>query len=317
MPSYNGSQIHVDKPLSTLATAYTNHDLIGLRLAPEVLVEKTSDKFFKRDKGNGFAYLGQPRVGNLEVPALIDQGVTLVSFACEDYSLQSKVSQRDQQNADAPLNLMQDAAIDVAAQLRLAQEIRIADLVQTSGNYASANTTTLSGSDQWNASGGGDPLGVIDDLRSEIYPCVNTRLVAWMGIEVWNILKRHPQILGLVNGGATVGMAAVVMKAKMAELLEVDEVLVGESYKQTNNPGASASTSRVWGKYFGIARVASGPTTRTLHLASSFAFGAMNTFTWFDQEPGLLGAYHVKCSHSTDEKIVADDAGCLIVDAIA
>ena len=317
MPSYNGSQIHVDGPLSNLATAYTNHELIGLRLAPEVMVEKTSDKFFKRNKENGFAFLGQPVVGNLEVPALIDQGVTLVSFACEDYSLQAKVSQRDQQNADAPLNLMQDAALDVAYQLRLAQEIRIADLLQTSGNYASANTTTLSGSDQWDSAGYGDPLGVIDDLCAEIYPAPNTRLVAWMGLDVWLKLKRHPQILGLVNGGATTNAAAMVTMQKMAELLEVDEVVVGKAYKQTNNPGASASTSRVWGKYFGISRVASSATTRTLHLASSFAFGGMNTFTWYDQEPGLLGAWHVKNSHSTDEKIVADDAGCLIVSPIA
>ena len=84
-----------------------------------------------------------------------------------------------------------------------------------------------------------------------------------MGIEVWNILA-PPADPRPRHGGATVGMAAVVMKAKMAELLEVDEVLVGES-QQTNNPGAAESVSRVWGKHFGIARVASGPTTRTLH----------------------------------------------------
>lgn len=316
MPSFVGSQIHVDKPLSNLATAYTNHELIGLRLAPEIMVDKTSDKFFRRDKKNGLAIVGQPKVGNLEVPAQIDQGVNLVTFACEDYSLQAKVSQRDQNNADAPLNLIQDAALDVASRLRLAQEARIAAILEASGSYASANVTTLSGADRWDTSTG-DPLGVIDDMLSAIYPAPGTRLVAWMGTEVWNTIKRHPQILGLLSGGATQSMPAVVMKAKLAELIEVDEVVVGNAWKIATNPGASETATRVWGKNFGIARVASGATTRTLHFMSSFAFGSMNTFTWFDQEPGLLGAYHVKCSHSTDEKVVADDAGCLIATPIS
>lgn len=315
--SFAGSTIHVDKPLSTLATAYVNNELIGLKIVPEIMVEKTSDKFHKRNKANGLRITDQPIVGNLEVPAQIDQGVTQSTFACEDYALQAKVSVRDQGNADAPLNLMQDAALDVASRLRLAQEMRIASLLQTSGNYNSNNVSTLSGADRWDSAGGGDPLGVIDSLRSNVWPAPNGKLVCWMGIEVWNKLKRHPQILGLLNGGATTATPAMVSKMKMAELLEVDELLVGEAWKETANPAAASSVSRVWGKYLGLARVVTAPTSRTLHLASSFAFGPMNAFTWLDEEPGLLGAYHVKLSHSTDELIVADDAGALVVTPIS
>lgn len=317
MPSFVGSQIHVNRPLGNLATAYTNEELIGLMLAPEIRVEKSADKFFKRNKANAFALVDQPKIGNLEVPPEIDQGVTLADFACEDYGYMARVSQRDQTNADAPLNLMQDAALDLAAQLRLAQEQRIADLLQATGSYASANVTTLSGSDRWDSAGFGDPLGVIDDLCSKIFPAPNTKLIAWMGNEVWLKLKRHPQILGLVNGGATVAEAARISKMKMAELLEVDEVVVGKAWKVATNPSAAVATTRVWGKNFGIARVASGATTRTLHLASSFVFGSVNVMTWFDEAPGLLGAYRVKSTHSTDELIVADDAGCLIATPIS
>jgi hypothetical protein len=76
MPSYSGSQVHVDRPLSTFATTYENHDLIGLRLCPEVNVDKPSDKFFQRSKRNALQYVNA-KIGSLEVPPEIESGVSL------------------------------------------------------------------------------------------------------------------------------------------------------------------------------------------------------------------------------------------------
>lgn len=316
MASFVGSQIHVDRPLSNFATAYTNNQLIGLPLAPQIIVDHSSDKFFKRNKANVVRYQS-PLLSGLQVPPEIEQGVTVDSFACLDYGYSAKIALRDQVNADVPLNLQQDATMDTMSQLTLAQESRIATLLTTSSLYDSNNVTTLSGSDRWDSASGGDPLGVIDDLRAKVWPGPNTKLKCFMGIEVWNKLKRHPAILDLVKGGATTGVPAVVLKARMAELLEVDEVLVGEAWQIATNPGQTDAATRVWGKYLGLVRVADMPTTRSLHFASSFTFGNVNVMTWIDQAPGLLGAWKMKSTHSTAEKVVASDAGALVVSPIS
>lgn len=317
MPSFVGSQLHFDRPLANFATEYSNHELIGLSLCPEVMVEKKSDKFFKRAKENSVRYQN-PKIGHLQVPPEIEQEVSTDSFVCEDYGFMGKLALDSEANADPPLSLRQDMAADLAARLRLAQEVRIATLLTTSGSYDSGNVQTLTGSDRWDSSGGGDPLAVIDTARASVWPGPRTKLVAFCGIDVWLKLKRHPQILDLVKGGATTSDAAIVSKQKFAELIEVDEFVVGEARQIATNPGQTSASTRVWGKYFGIVRVSMGqPSTRTLHFASSFAFGGLNMQTWIEQAPGLMGAYLAKLTHSTDEKVCVNDAGALVVSPIS
>jgi hypothetical protein len=315
MPSYTSSTLHVDRPLSNFATAYENHKLIGTLLCPEISVEKSSDKFFKRNKRDAFQYQN-PKISGLQVPPEIEQGATLVSFACEDYGYTARVAERDNQNADLPLNLRQDATMAATEQLRLAQEVRIKDLLTTSGNYASANVQTLSGSDCWDSASGGDPFAVIDAAKAGIFRGQNTKLVAFCGEETWRVLRRHPQILDTIKGGATTGMPAVAMKQNFAQMIEVDEFVVGEAWHTTTNPGATASYSRIWPVSFGIVAVATHPTPRCLHFASSFAYGPLEVSAEFQMLPGLKGAWVFKVAHSTDEVVVADDAGALIVTPI-
>lgn len=316
MPSYAGSTLHVDRPLSNFATAYENHQLIGLMLAPEVAVDKSSDKFFKRNKRNALQYQS-PKISALQIPPQIEQGVSIASFVCEDYGYTATVAERDNQNADLPLNLRQDATMDATALLRIAQEVRIKDLVTTSGNYAAANVQTLTGSDRWDSADKGDPFGVIDAAKASIFPAPNTKLVAFCGESTWRALRRHPQILDTIKGGANIGSPAVATREMFARLIEVDEFVVGEAWDTTTNPGATAVYGRIWPTSFGILRVAAAPSTRTLHFASSFAFGPMQVSAEFEMMPGLLGAWTFKVAHSTDEVVVADDAGALIVSPIS
>jgi hypothetical protein len=177
---------------------------------------------------------------------------------------------------------------------------------------------TLAGSDQWNSATGGDPLGVIDEYRAKVWPAPNTKLIAFCDITTWLVLKRHPQVVDTIKGGATSGMPSVVARQKFAEIIECDEFLVGEAYHTTTNPGATASYSRIWPEGFGMVRVANGmPTTRSLHFASSMSWGGVRVSSWFEPGPGLSGAYKFKCTQSTDEKVVANDAGMFIADPLA
>ena len=119
-------------------------------------------------------------------------------------------------------------------------------LLTTSGNYASDNIQTLSGSDRWDASGGGDPFGVIDAAKASIFHAPNTKLVAFCGSSTWLKLKRHQAVLDTIKGGANVGMPSVATKQAFAQLIECDEFVVGEAWSTSTNPGnATAVYGRI------------------------------------------------------------------------
>lgn len=311
MPTYVSSTRHIDRALSNFALAYANKELVGLKFMPEIACEKPSDKYFKRSKANSLTAMDgkMSATGN---PAEIETNATTSNFSCEDYGFTAKVAGRDEAEADVPLTLRQDATLDAVASLRLAQEIRIAAIVGVSTSYSSANRVTLSGADQWDSSGGGDPLGVIDQYRATIWRGPNTRLVAGCDEKTWRVLKRHPAVIDLVKGGANSSTPAVVMKQLFAELIEVDEFVVGEAWKNTANPAAADSYSRVWPKAFWINAVANAPSTRSLHFGSTFRWQDVETSAEYDAKPGLKGVWWFKCAHSVDEVVCADDAGCFI-----
>ena len=318
MPSYSNSTLHVDRPLSNFATAYENRELIGLMLAPEIQAEKPSDKYFVLNKANALQVL-DPKVSGLQLPADIHQDSTLATFSCDDYALSATVAQRDEDTSDLPMGLRMSAALDVTALLRLAQESRIMTLLTTSGNYASGNVTTLTGADRWDA-GGGDPFGAIDTAKDAVFRAPNTKLVAFCSNATWKVLKRHPQVLDMIKGGATLGDPAIATKQAFAQMIECDEFVVGDAIGTSSNPGlaeASKVYARIWPKSFGIVAVSTAPSTRSLHFASTFAWQGMEVSAEFQPMPGKSGAWKFKVSHSTDEVIVCSEAGSIIVTPIA
>ncbi len=318
MPSYQNTTLHVDRPLSTLATAYENRTLIGLMLAPEIKAEKPSDKYYQYNKANKLQVL-DPKVSSLQMPADIHQDATLANFSCEDYALSASVAQRDEDASDLPMSLRTSASLNVTALLRLAQEARIKDVLTTSGNYLAANVQTLAGADRWD-NGGGDPFGVLDTAKDAIFRGPNTKLVAFCGKATWKVLRRHPQILDTIKGGATLGDPAIATREAFARMLEVDEFYVGDAIGTTSNPGvaeASKVYAQIWPKSFGIVAVAASPSTESLHFASTFAWQGMEVSVEFLPMLGKSGAWKFKVAHSTDEVVVCNEAGSLIVTPIA
>jgi hypothetical protein len=310
MPGYNPNQIHVDRPMTELALSYTNEELIGTKLMPEIKTEHRSNLYFVRSKANQLRSMDLS-LSALGPPALVEQGISTNSYACRDYGDMARVAVSDEANADLPLNLRQDATMDAVALLKLAQEIRIAAKVTNASLYNTNNTVALSGVDRWDVTGS-DVLGPIAQYSSAIFPSPNTKKIAWFDQLTWNIVKNHAQIIGRISGGATTSMVAKVMRQMFAELIEVDEVIVGSAWKIGSNPGQADVQSRVWSKGFGILRVATAPSTRSLHFGSSFVFRQEQITSWLDQLPGLEGVFNFKCTHSTDEQVVANDAGMFI-----
>jgi hypothetical protein len=303
--------IHVDATLANLSIQYRNEDYIGLELMPVVTVDKLGGKYFKYGKDNILA-LPDASVGSRSTPNEISTSRTNASYATDPYALKDFVSDDDVMASDVPLNLMAESMAAVNDQLDLAEEVRIATVVQTSGNY-SGNTTALSGGSKWDA-GSSNPVKDIQDALAAIWMGNgSTKLVASTSVDVFNVLSRHPAILDLFKYTGK-GLATADM---IAGFFGIDKLLIGKARKPTANAGQTQTYGRVWANSFSINRVATSPSTRTACFGLTFRAGQKKSFSWYDMNPGVGGGYWNKVGMHETHDVVAGDTGFLITGCIA
>lgn len=307
-------QVHNDQTLSNLSIQYRNEDFIGLQLMPVITTSKPSDKFFKYDKRNRLAE-PDDSVATRSTPNEVTETRSTDNYSTKPYSLLEFVDAKTLQAQDAPLNEMVDAIAAVNDALAFKEEKRIASVLTTAANFGS-NTNTLSGTSQWSDYVNSDPLTDITTARDSIWsPAMgSTRLVGYCGLAVYNKLRRHPKVTADFKHLAGLKLPT---RQQLAEYLELDDLLVSKAWEDTANEGQAISTGRIWGKHFGIVRVASGPSIRTAAFGFTFRFGAAETNEWYDPKPGVAGGYYVKVGLQEDHKVVAADTGYLIVNAVA
>lgn len=317
MPSYLASQTHVDRALANFAASYSNNAFIADDVSPIALVDDKTGDFFARPIANTMLYVGQPTVGITDDVPETESDVKLQPFKCQGYGFLTSVPLELDQQADAPLNLRQDAVLDAAEKLKLSREVRVATVASTAANYKSGNAITVAGGDTWDQDTN-DPIKQVETMRPLIMPGGNNKRIAWMGYAVWAMLKNNAKILSRVGGGSTTVLPAQVTKQKVAELFEVDALVVGEAWT-ISRAGVMA---RVWGKDFGIVSVPVFPSTRSLGFMQSFRWNKLGPSgfrneRWIDPRKGLFGIEKSKLVHADDDNIIAADAAILMKGAVA
>lgn len=306
--------VHANTFLSNLSVQYANDSFIGERLMPVVTVDKRSDTFSIYNKRDRFA-APDDTIGPDGDAAEVTEGRSTDNYSVKDRALMNHIPCETIENQDPIFDEMLDLTESVRSGLALKREQRIATVMTTAGNFPTGNKVTLSGSDQWDSAGGGDPIGVLQTACAALFHGNNpTLLVGYTSLEVYNVLVRHPAILDLFK----YTREGLVTTQQLASLFGLDELLVGQARQDTANDGLFASYSRIWGKYFGVVRVAVRPSRRSAHFGSTFQLATdPHAFNWFDQRKGKAGANYVKIGWSDDHKVVASDTGYLVSAPIA
>lgn len=308
--------VYVDKTLQSLSIQYANDEYIGERLVPYIDVDQDTGYYFKYDKRTRLA-VPSLRLAEGGRATQINDGRSKATYGLEDYGAENGISVKTVNQADAPLNEMAQLTIALSDIVALDREIRIASALTTSGNYDSANTSTLSGTGQWSDYTNSDPVADILDAVSKCWSGRGPgRFWGFCGVEVWNKLCKHPKVLDLFKyNGSSPGLATPDM---LAGWFGLAGILVGRARKDTANSGQTASYSRVWGKHFGIVRVADMAMTDNAAFAYNFrARGGPFSYTWLDERLGRQGKWFTKVTTGEDVRIVANDTGYLYVNAVA
>ncbi len=236
MPQPTLATVHVDRPLTNLSIAFLQQDdkFVAAKVFPRVPVAKQSDLFFTFARED-FNRIVMEKRGLSSPSAGSGFGISTDSYFADLWSLHKDIDDRIRANSDQPLSPDRNATqfLTIQAKLRLEKEWNGAFF--TTGVWSSDVTPgTL-----WSAAASTpfDDILAENETIEEATGFTPNKFV--MGAQVWRVLQNHPDFVDRVTGIGGRDLPAKVMLQALAELLELEEVMVARAVENTAAEGAA------------------------------------------------------------------------------
>ena len=308
----------VNPELTAVAIGYKNPeaDLIADQVLPRV---PTAKKFVytKYNAEQGYT-IPSTLVGRKSEPTMVDFGGTSINDECVDYGLDDLVPNDEIAAWEAMTErgmIPNPRAVSTMLLTHLTQldrEIRVAGTVFANATYPTANKATLSGTSQWSHASS-NPVDAI--LAALDVPLIRPNVLV-LGRQTWTKLRQHAAILqAVIKQGVSNGM---VSRQAVADLFELDQLLIGSGFYNTAKKGQTPTYARAWGKHAALLYVSA---TAAQMMQPTFGFTAQfgTRVAGSIQEPkaGLRGGERVRSGESVKEVISANDVGYFFENAVA
>lgn len=313
-----GRELHVDVPLSEISIAYRPQNFIADKIAPVVGVTKQSNLFREWLRQDTLRIPDTHRAPRT-VAKRIEWGVTTKAYFAKNYALGTDIPLEDLDNADNDIDLIRNATEGVTNGLLMDYESRIAGVLTSTSNVGSS--TTLSGTSQWTDDTNSTPVDDLETGKDAIHSTTGFEPnVLILGRAAYKALRRHPHILELLFPHGSGGKFA--RAEQLAELFELDKVLIGNQINNTADEGVTASYSNIWGGDAVLLYVNPNPGL----LVPSY----MYSFRWTPSDfPGAFAVQRsrkegageqnieiIEAGYYQDEKVIAPELGYLIKSAV-
>lgn len=247
--------LHIDQLLTQFAMGYRPEGFIADMIMPIVNVPKQSDIYPIFSRADRTRRQNTSRAPGAEANR-IEQSVSSGTFYCPNYALKAAVTIEDKANAD-PIYLMQvinGRTQFVLDHLLLDMEVRVANLVTSASNVGSSAAVTSI----WTGAGA-DPLADLNAGIDNVHYSNGVRPNRiTFGIKSWNAFRRHSTVRNLIFGTNNGG--GYPNTAQVANLLNIETVLIGGAFQNTGQEGQSESLSAIWGSSVLISYAPSAPT---------------------------------------------------------
>jgi len=223
--------LRINAYLSQVARGYTNSAFISENLFPVIDSELEKVDIFQFNK-EAFSVYNTERAIRANSNVVSPKGFSKMTTTLTEHDLAYPIDYREEEES-RKVKLQLHATNVVTEGLKLKHEKLCADLVQNPDNYLSGSKITLSGNSKFSNYGdidakipSSDPVGVIEDgkdaIASKIAQNPNTMV---LGYESWRILKRHPQIQGLISNN----LNKIVTIDFLKEIFEIPNIFVGKA----------------------------------------------------------------------------------------
>jgi hypothetical protein len=313
--SANGQPFTLVPRLTRIAMAFQQEGMIADEVCPRVPVEGELFEYSKVSEKERLA-LPDTTIGRTGRANQVEFSQFNEQDRIEDHGLEAPVPVKDMETAAAagvadPLEL---ATMGIMELMALGREKEVADLVTTAANYASGYKLTLDGTSgkyHFNDNTNGTPIAQMEDAMNGMLVRPNIMVVDRLTLTA---LKRHPETVARVFPTA-VTTSGQITTQQLADLLELERILVGQAWYDSAKKGQTQVNARMWGNALALLRINRGlASARTAIPSFAFTatFGAPNQAgTYFDPSRGVKGVNVVKVIDQRKALISYQNAGYL------
>jgi hypothetical protein len=250
MPQPTLNDSHIDAVLTNISIAYiqSTENFVSTKVFPTIPTSKKSNLYYTYPRNQWFRDEAARRPDATE-SAGSGYELDSDSFNCDVYAFHKDVGDQTVANTDVPLNAYRDATSFVTSRLVLRQEIQWATDFFTTGVWTGITTGVAgvpggSQCKQWSDYTNSDPITDVEAAKDSIHSTTgflpNTLVI---GHRVFRFLKHHPDIRDRYKWTT----AEQVTPGILANLFEVDRILVARGIKATNDEGDTAAYSNIHG----------------------------------------------------------------------
>lgn len=258
--------LHTDQFLTNMAMGYRPMGAIADMIFPVVRVPKQSDKYAIFSRQEALTVEDTKRSPGGEANK-ITRSVSSGAFYCENYALKIPLTLEDRENMDAAFysQLVTGRAQYLLDKMFLDWDLRVSNMVNSTSNVGSSATVASA----WSAAG--NPLGNVNTGIDNVQDATGVRPNNIIfGLAAWRAFRRDSTVRNLIFGTNNGG--GYPSRSQVADLLEVERVMVGESFYSSSNEAQAESISKVWDDNALIYYAPSAPTMER----PSFAY----TYRW-------------------------------------
>lgn len=303
----------INPTLTGIAILYQNRDHIADRVLPRTQpIDTEVFTYWSFDLANGITVpdtlVGRrSKVNEVEFAASEKTGKTA------DYGLELPIPVVDQRNSPPSIDVLEAGTNFLAGLVDLDREQRASRKVFDPASYPAGNVETLTGDFQW-SDPDSNPIAAIRAAMDKML--VRPNLLTLGGL-VWGAISVHPKVVSAMNSsGSTNGVAS---KRTLADMLELDDIVVGRSFGNSAKFGQPVVRYDLWGKHASLTYTVANPTLGLQQptFGMTVPFGTRVVTDRFDPDIGLRGGTRLRNGEGLWEGVLAPECGYFFQNAVA
>jgi hypothetical protein len=300
----------VDPVRTGIVIAYRNDRLIADQVMPRKPVGGELFKWWEYDKAERLTHV-DTEVSRKGAAKEVEFGAIERESSTADFGLDDVVPQGDIDKAAGsdydPLDHASEALTDL---ILLDREVRVARTVFNPANHSHGKA--LDAAEKF-SNRDADLLAFL--LQELDKPLMRPNTLT-IGRAEWTQLRVNRSMVAAAHGNS--GDKGVVSIAQMLELLELENIFIGESRVNIAKKGKAPEIKRVWAGHAAFTYQAPNVEVPagTLTWGASAQFDDRFAATWYDEKVGLKGGYRVRVGEQLKELVIAKECGLLLQNVI-
>jgi hypothetical protein len=322
------SDVHVNAPLTNMSVAYIQDQshFVADRVFPNVPVNKQSDRYYVYDRGDFNRDEMEARAPGTESAGNGYDLDNTPTYYAPVYAFHKDVADQIRANSDSVLNADRDATIFVTQKALIKRERTWASKYFVPGVWANGKVGVDAVSDpltqflKW-TDAASTPIEDIRSAKRDVLEGTGFEPnKITLGKAVYDALVDHPDIVDRVKYGQTPGKPAMVNASALAQLFELDEVLVMKAVVNTAAKGAPEASAFIGANNALLTYVTPNPGIMVPTAGYTFSWngwmgatGMGHRIKKFRMEP--LESDRIEVQMAYDQKVVGADLGYLFENA--